>query len=939
MSNYNNYSYPNYLQNQNINTITTQGTQGSGGAGEVEKQEGQNPTKSDVVSYADLSELLVKEGEEAFLQKLNELESSGKISNLSVVENSNKEKTVTFNMGEEKYVMTVPQQEVMSVEAININPYTYSQVNYSAQKVDNGKYSNEEIFAMGFVSNSVVNKYFDCVDGVYSLKENLVVEDSISINSIEDLQNYLGTADYDTWLDNQNFYSGNGLDSRNGIINLKNYFSMGASPINLTNDPSGFQDYTELNYNDALVMVLADYGYIKKEDINHTDSKSSQEAYENACKAYYADIANSLGKDVKDLKDSDIVRDLSEKCPRLKDELEEIYYNKQLETLIGFDNYDAYNFSESGIREALNLDYGTSIYCPDSTIINYMENLSPDKENSKLMQAIYKASGIDIATDDINTKLQKVKTFLWNSTSASSQDSWENVSGVKYNVGGSWQQLLDFLVTNNYLSDQATYTEDEINHIFTSAPNAYYDAGTDDDGNKLYKLKRGNRIYYDYNYMPSAQAEALGYATVTNAEEFVNALQSGKTIVLKNDIDMSSVEGYLSIGTTDKQYPGRIFGNDHKITNFNGEINAKDNQRLGVELAANIDKSNVINYPIGNYDEVVGNIILDNYVNNRVSNSNTKTDDTGDIKSENSGYDFIIDDNGQKVTVTEGNWLDIVKSNDKYKLSDSERQELVQKAFDKLWDESFDFTTQFSNPDTPWYKIIVSAMGGTNIKVNTDIQGASSLEFTLDGDTYRVSMRNKYFNNEDRAILTAEQVQKLKEQYNLDDNDINEIFGVYKSKNDEVLEYYMNTSLKKSEIRDIVKKYGDENGYIKNASSLSEVNDYVNYYIKQWTSTAADTTIKEKMQKKAELYGMSKGNDGLYYLDGEAYSWDIYSNDFSKVESPESEISWYVFAVKYALQNNYRFTGHSPMLWEKDGVYYEYDKDSKTFNKTNKYNL
>ena len=168
MSNYNNYSYPNYLQNQNINTITAQGTQGSVGAGEVEKQEGQNPTKSDVVSYADLSELLVKEGEEAFLQKLNELESSGKISNLSVVENSNKEKTVTFNMGEEKYVMTVPQQEVMSVEAININPYTYSQVNYSAQKVDNGKYSNEEIFAMGFVSNSVVNKYFDCVDGVYN---------------------------------------------------------------------------------------------------------------------------------------------------------------------------------------------------------------------------------------------------------------------------------------------------------------------------------------------------------------------------------------------------------------------------------------------------------------------------------------------------------------------------------------------------------------------------------------------------------------------------------------------------------------------------------------------------------------------------------------------------------------------------------------------------
>lgn len=98
-----------------------------------------------------------------------------------------------------------------------------------------------------------------------------------------------------------------------------------------------------------------------------------------------------------------------------------------------------------------------------------------------------------------------------------------------------------------------------------------------------------SKFIKNVNPLSKEEAQALGFVTISSAEEFVNAIAqdgsntAGKTFILTNDIDMSAISDYEGR----KNFEGTFDGNGYKIKNLSISRTLADNTNAALFASSN----------------------------------------------------------------------------------------------------------------------------------------------------------------------------------------------------------------------------------------------------------------------------------------------------------------------------------------------------------------
>ena len=400
-------------------------------------------------------------------------------------------------------------------------------------------YTKQELFEQGFISDYMLSLYFNNNDGMYSIKENLKIEGQ-DVRSIEEIKTLLQMNSFDEFIENN--YS---TEAGSGL-------TMNGCYYNNDTTLSYLADYLHENYG-AIYGSFSDVDVQEKFDI------------------YLNDIAIRLGCKKEDLSEADVVKalrqDYSEYCKSINSSYEEYIISEvlQFDSLADFQLENYVNKHSTGYLRYL--DSASDI---ESIIMNDDKGML----NLDLTKAIFDAAGIG-ANDSKEVMVEKIKTL----TGSLSQ----------YNC--TWQVLIQYLIENSYLQ-QKTYSEAEVGMygLTDDAKNKYFYPAIDKNGNQITD-ENGNLKYYKtrtFNVyelttdeltgkvdptkvLTKEVAYSYGVTPVTNAQELQLALQNGESVILLNDIDMSSIADWVPIGTESNPYIGKIYGNGFSIKNLNME--------------------------------------------------------------------------------------------------------------------------------------------------------------------------------------------------------------------------------------------------------------------------------------------------------------------------------------------------------------------------------
>lgn len=740
-----------------------------------------------------------------------------------------------FNNKEYTVISNPPSSDVVSVNSASTSAVKSSYAIATMVNMDDDIFTKEEIHKLGFVSEKDLAKYFDCKNGVYTLKSGLVVEGK-SVNSTQELMNILGMMSLDDYFEKtygnskaSTFsYGAEWLSQRafnKFCAGEKDLASLLQDMQNITANMyyNGAPDYAyEMYQPSKYIYCLLQEGYITESDFP-TDNYENAVAYiQDAFNRYHQDVANSTGKNIKDLTKADVMRDLYTKGYFVQEENKR-YRDYTVNNVCTFD-VQGYGRGNDGtdvrsyFQDIIDRTGADPINdSPYRVIERYIFSISEDKQfNNAAIQAIFKAAGVT-ENDSLEEKVIKVNKLL-------TLDVAKGINAESDEYGAiipalSWEDLYLYFYDNGFI-EQSTYSADEIKLLGSdfyqqredgnfygiegeSDKPAFYQDGVDKDGNPVYKASHAKHtvIFDGRDVISQAQAVYNGYTVVTNAQELIEALKRSEPIVLMADIDMSSVKDYLYIGTESQPYPQQIFTNGYTIKNLNGEVHIDANNVHGQRTeqnpeyryhnivfvppyidipwytqVENINKSNPVYLPIGTQGGTVGTAILYNYVH--INGYDGK-----------SPLDYVYDKNGNKVAVTDSNWFEILTHADDYtlpgdyslpELNGEQKSELVKQAAEKLWNESFDMYDATYSLDMSgylnWVDAIITSMGGT-IKdtcnyvsytgSGTSSQGHALVTYELDGHTYTVPLQNDFANKNNTFVVSSDELEAFLQKHNL----------------------------------------------------------------------------------------------------------------------------------------------------------------------------
>lgn len=432
---------------------------------------------------------------------------------------------------------------------------------------------------LGFPSEYLINKYFEPSDGGYKLKAGININNKI-LTTIEELRAELGLQTLDEYI--------NSLYSKDcGSI-------------------YGTENMPLSNISFAKNWLVKNYGM---EDLHYWYYLQN-----NGCKEasdrFLSDVAAQVGCSVTDLSVVDIVQYLLTVDEDFSKELHEQYKQSQFFNAVGNDRTE--NTILGHVMDGT-LWYQMNKICPNygtSTIDGLRDIIySHDSQlmNLPLVQAILSAA--NVTSDDSMSDIDlKVTQFLDNISKGYPKDySGDNSYAPKYNV----KSLVIYLFENGYIQE-TSFTEDEVAvyNLSSEEKEHFFYPATDADGNPILD-KNGVQKYYkrtiDFTTDPTHPTYCSMDANmvygdcivVETAEELQSALNQGKSVILANDIDMSSIGNWTPVGTEDNPYTGNIYGNGYTIKNLNVSSSNQFTGMFGVfagfAIDLNIENATVTN--------------------------------------------------------------------------------------------------------------------------------------------------------------------------------------------------------------------------------------------------------------------------------------------------------------------------------------------------------
>lgn len=482
-------------------------------------------------NFEELNKIFQQKGKDEINSRLQILADAKIIMNV-VFRNENGRSEISCEYHGVKYVFSSPDDITFGVEDFADQTPVLEE--------NTTMYTENDLYEQGFISDYMRNLYFDKNGNGYSIKENLKIEGQ-DVRSIEEIKTLLQMNSFDEFIDN-------------------NYSTEAGSGLTMNG--------CKYDYNDATLSYLADYLH---ENYGAIYGSFSDVDVQEKFDIYLNDIAIRLGCKKEDLSEADVVKalrqDYSEYCKSINMDYEEYIISEvlQFDSLANFQLENYVNKHSTGYLRYL--DSASDI---ESIIMN------DDKEilNLDLTKAIFDAAGIG-ANDSKEVMVEKIKTL----TGSLSQ----------YNC--TWQVLIQYLIENSYLQ-QKTYSEAEVGMygLTDDAKNKYFYPAIDKNGNQITD-ENGNLKYYKtrtFNVYELTTDEltgkvdptkvltkevacSYGVTPVTNAQELQLALQNGESVMLLNDIDMSSITDWVPIGTESNPYIGKIYGNGFSIKNLNIE--------------------------------------------------------------------------------------------------------------------------------------------------------------------------------------------------------------------------------------------------------------------------------------------------------------------------------------------------------------------------------
>lgn len=498
-------------------------------------------------NYQKLEQIFSKKGFIELHEKLTEYAENGTITDLRTEYNSDGQTILVCKYQGEEYTFSPVAMNVATTELSNKgdNAIKKSEV-----------YSTKDLKELGFPSEYLINKYFDKFEDGYQIKQGININNK-TITTIEELRTELKLETFDEF--------------------INSYFNTEKGSANYKIHDNATYSFVEKDLTSSYIASWLSKNYGLEQAAYYADSDMSDNT-KNIIDKFYSDVATKLGCNKEDLSEADIVRYLMTEDKNYSENIHNVYKKAQFFGTKGYMDGLLDNVMDGTLLhqiEELSKDESFASG-PDDAMKTVIYNHDSKLMNLPLMKAILSAAGVN-DNDSIDETYNKVENFL-------NQIS-DNIASTEC-PKNDWKALSIWLFEKGYIKE-TSLSEAEIakyNLTQEEKEKAFYPA-TDANGNPILDKNGVQKYYYSTNtsihdvksdqnvripnIMSSDCALGYGYTIVNTAEELQKALNNGENVVLANDIDMSSIENWVPVGTDDNPYTGRIYGNGYTIKNLN----------------------------------------------------------------------------------------------------------------------------------------------------------------------------------------------------------------------------------------------------------------------------------------------------------------------------------------------------------------------------------